>query len=130
MDAANNRWKITIDSSNERQTGRAAEPCRGRAQDGNTLQQRQRGYDAHQASARTHHVDGLQNAGEHTNFLLRHGNEHRQRGAEVDETSNDTTEEDRDGQIAARIADLIAHDGSQIKPDQAVADGAKSSKKT
>ena len=88
MHAANDGRKIAIYPGDERQTGRAAEPRRGRAQDGDAFKQGQRGNDAHQPGARTHDVDGLQDSGQHTNLLLRHGNEHRERGAEVDETCN------------------------------------------
>ncbi len=84
----------------------------------------------HQAGARAHDVDGLQDAGEHADLLLRHGDEHGERGAEVDEAGDDAAEEDGDGQIAAGITDLIAHDGSEIKTDQAVADGAEGGEET
>ena len=130
MHPADDGRKIAIDSGDERQTGRAAEPGRGGAQDGDTFQQSQRGNDTHQAGARTHDVNGLQNAGEYPDLLLRHGNQHRERGAEVDQAGNDSAEKDGNGKIAARIADLIAHDGSQIQTDEAVADGAKGGEET
>jgi hypothetical protein len=62
--------------------------------------------------------------------LLGHGDEHGERGAEVDEAGDDSSEKDGDGEIAARITDLVAHDGGQIETDQAVADGAEGGQQT
>src|SRR5580704_10553302 len=125
MEAANDGGEIAINAGDKGEACRTAEPGRSGSQNRDTFQQGEWGDDALQAGARAHDVDGLQDAGEHADLLLRHGDEHGQRGAEVDEAGNGATDEDGDGQIAARIADLIAHDGSQVKTDQAVADGAE-----
>ena len=91
---------------------------------------RKRGDDTDQAGARAHDVDGLKDAGEHTDLLLRHGDQHGKRGAEVDHSGDDASDENGDGEIALRIADFIAHDGGQVEADQAVTDGAKGGEKT
>src|ERR1700678_1857975 len=130
MDAADDGGEIAIHSCDEGKTRGSAEPGRGGAQDGDAFQKGERGDDADQAGARAHDVDGLEDAGEHTDLLMGHGDEHGERGAEVDQPGNDAADQDGDREIAFGIADFIAHDRSEVEADQAVADGAEGGKET
>src|SRR5271155_5339665 len=130
MDATDDGGQITVHSSDEGKAGGTAEPGGGCAQDGDAFQQRERRDDTDQAGARAHDADGLQYAGEDTDFLLRHGDEHGEGGAEVDQPGDDSADQDGDGEIAFRVADFIAHYRGEVEPDQAVADGAKGGEET
>ncbi len=130
MDAADDGRQIAVDSGDEGETGGSAEPGGGGAQDGDAFQQGERGDDADEAGARAHDVDGLEDAGEHTDFLLGHGDEHGEGGAEVDQAGDDAADQDGDGEIAFGVADFIAHDGGEVEADEAVADGAEGGEET
>src|ERR1700679_309977 len=130
MDAADDGGQITVHSGDKGETGGTAEPGGGCAQDGDALQERKRSDDTDHAGARAHDVDGLEDAGENTDLLLGHGDEHGEGGAEVDHPRDNAADEDGDGQIAFRVADFIAHDGGQVEPDEAVADGAEGGEET
>ncbi len=105
----------------------SAEPGGGGAEDGDAFEQCDGDDDRHEAAARGHEVDALQDSGEDADLLMRHGDEHGDGGAEIDCAGGEASPEDGEGEVALGVLNFVAHDRGEVEADERVADGAEGS---
>ena len=125
MHFAKPRGHVGIESRDKRNARRAAEPRRPDAGDRKAQQKRKGRDDPYDSDAASHVTHRLNNALQHVDVALADRDEQRQRRADVERAGQNAAPGDGSGQSLLRIFDFVAHDGSELEPDQSEADHAE-----
>src|SRR5580704_243661 len=118
MHFAKPRRHVGIESRDEWNARRAAEPRRCDARYGKAQQKRKGRHNPYDTHASGHVADSLHNPLQYVDVAFADGEEQRQCRADIEQAGQNAAPSHGSGQSFLWVFDFVTHDGSELKPNQ------------